>query len=484
MTTDNPANAMSRGMFMRLIAANSGLRRNLLLRQAPNTAEPILSGAGQKMKSGEHTCPRVFPPAPPPVGTLRGRFANNAHPGLLSPQKHVTRWRRKTMNHPPKFEFATATRIIFGAGRLREAGVIAREFGRCALVVTGRDAGRAERLMEVLRESDISTVVHSVSGEPDLGCVASGVALARREQCELVISLGGGSALDAGKAIAAMMANEGELLDYLEIFGRGQPLTKTPLPFLAIPTTAGTGSEVTRNAVLAAPDQRAKVSLRSPLMLPRAALVDPELTWDLPPALTASTGLDALTQLIEPYVCSRANPMTDALCIEGMQRAAWALRTAFEVGHNADAREDMAVASLFGGMALANAGLGAVHGLAGPIGGMFPAPHGAICAALLPHVMRANLLALQQRAPESEALDRYDHVARLLTGEPGASALDGIEWVAKLLADFHIPRLRGYGIGPEHLDELVARAEKASSMKANPVALTAEELAGIIEKAM
>ena len=208
----------------------------------------------------------------------------------------------------------------------------------------------------------------------------------------------------------------GELLDYVEIIGRGQALTKPSAPFIAIPTTAGTGSEVTRNAVLASPEHRVKVSLRSPLMLARVALVDPELTYDLPPALTASTGLDALTQLIEPFVCLRANPMTDGLCVEGMRRAARSLRVAFTDGQNKSAREDMAVASLFGGLALANAGLGAVHGFAGPIGGMFPAPHGAVCAALLPHVMTANIRALRQRAPGSEALRRYDKVARLLTG--------------------------------------------------------------------
>jgi alcohol dehydrogenase class IV len=295
--------------------------------------------------------------------------------------------------------------------------------------------------------------------------------------------MGGGSALDAGKAIAAIAANGGELLDYLEIIGRGQALAKAPLPCIAIPTTAGTGSEVTRNAVLASPAHRAKVSLRSPLMLPKVALVDPELTWDLPPAITASTGLDALTQLIEPYVCSRANPMTDALCIEGIRRAAASLRTAVADGRNATAREDMALASLFGGIALANAGLGAVHGLAGPIGGMFPAPHGAVCATLLPLVMAKNLRALQQRQPTSDALRRYEEVARLLTGTATASADDGVAWVRQLVADLKIPPLRTYGITTQDTAELIERAGKASSMKANPILLTGEELAEILAQA-
>src|SRR5262249_48391620 len=206
-------------------------------------------------------------------------------------------------------------------------------------------------------------------------------------------------------------------------------------PFLAIPTTAGTGTEVTRNAVLASPAHHVKVSLRSPLLLARLALIDPELTYRLSPALTASTGLDALTQLIEPYVSPRANPMTDALCLEGVQRAARSLRTAYFEGQNIAAREDMSIASLFGGLALANAGLGAVLGFAGPIGGMLPAPHGAVCAALLPHVMERNLEALRGRNPQSQAVSRYQEVARLLTNDPSATADAGIDWVRSLVAD-------------------------------------------------
>jgi alcohol dehydrogenase class IV len=314
--------------------------------------------------------------------------------------------------------------------------------------------------------------------------VEKGAVLARAEKCDLIISLGGGSAIDAGKAIAAIMTNPGELSDYLEVIGRGQTLSQPSAPFIAIPTTAGTGSELTRNAVLASPEHRVKVSLRSPFMLPRVALVDPELTYDLPRAISASTGLDALTQLIEPYVCARANPFTDALCVEGMRRAARSLRVVCQDGRNASAREDMAVASLFGGLALANAGLGAVHGFAGPIGGMFPAPHGAVCAALLPHVVNANLKALRARNPGSEPLRRYDETARLLTGSPGADADLGVEWLSRLVSDLKIPSLGAYGLAPQHTTELVEKAAQASSMKANPIVLTPEELAGILELAV
>jgi alcohol dehydrogenase class IV len=384
-----------------------------------------------------------------------------------------------------RFEFATAARVIFGPGVLREVGRTAREFGPRALVVTGASPRRAESLFSLLSEHGIAAVAFPVPGEPELETVRQGVALARKADCGLVISFGGGSALDAGKAIAAMLANTGELLDYLEVIGRGQTLAQPSVPFIAIPTTAGTGSEVTRNAVLASPEHGVKVSLRSPFLLPRVAVVDPELTRDLPSCLTASTGLDALTQLIEPYVCARTNPMVDAVCREGIRRAARSLRMAFADGHNATAREDMSLASLFGGLALANAGLGAVHGFAGPIGGQFPAPHGAVCAALLPPVMEANLRALRQRQPATtDTLSRYADVASLVTGKANAPAEAGVEWVRALVADLKIPGLSHYGIQREHTDELVAKASHASSMKANPIVLTPDELAGILSRAL
>jgi alcohol dehydrogenase class IV len=234
-------------------------------------------------------------------------------------------------------------------------------------------------------------------------------------------------------------------------------------------------------------------------MLPRVALVDPELTYRLPARLTATTGLDALTQLIEPYGCMRANPLTDGLCQQGIGRVARSLRRAVEsapaeasgiqvdrepTAEELTAREDMAIASLFGGLALANAGLGAVHGLAGPLGGMITAPHGALCAALLPPVVEANLRALREREPHSDALPRYNRVAQLLIGSADAVADDALSWLRALVRDLEIPPLSFHGVGSEHVDELVAKAEAASSMKANPVRLTRAELAGIVESAL
>jgi alcohol dehydrogenase class IV len=386
--------------------------------------------------------------------------------------------------NPTSFEFTTAERIIFGSGRLSEIGQLVKQFGSRALVVTGRDQHRAKPLVERLSAVGVEAHFFSVMGEPEVAAVIEGVSSAKSAGCEMVISFGGGSAIDAGKAIAVMLTNDGQLSDYLEVIGRGKTIEKPGAPFIAVPTTAGTGSEVTHNAVLASPQHRVKVSLRSPLMLARIALVDSQLTHGLPPEVTASTGLDALTQLIEPYVCARPNPMTDALCVEGIPRAARSLPRAVAEGNNSKAREDMCVASLFGGLALANAGLGAVHGFAGPIGGMFSAPHGAVCAALLPHVMEINLRALRQRAPNAETLSRYQVVAQLLTGNLSATQDGGVAWVAQLVEDLKIPKLRAYGIATGDVYEIVDKSAKASSMKANPIVLNRPELVEILDRAL
>ena len=287
-----------------------------------------------------------------------------------------------------------------------------------------------------------------------------------------------------GKTVAALMTNPGEVFDYLEVVGKGQALGQAPAPYIAIPTTSGTGSEATRNAVLAVPEKRVKVSLRSAMMLPRLAIVDPELTYSLPPEATASTGLDALTQLIEPFLSNASNPMTDALCREGIRCAARSLRRAYQQGDNIQAREYMSLASLFGGMALANAKLGAVHGFAGPLGGMFPAPHGVICARLLPLVMDANLTAFREREPQSQTLERFDEVAQMLTGNASAKAEAGIRWLKELGAALNIPPLAGYGISKSDFPEIIAQAKKASSMKGNPIELKDEELLGVLEAAV
>jgi alcohol dehydrogenase class IV len=381
----------------------------------------------------------------------------------------------------PSFEFATANRIIFGAGKLNSLAEQLEEGVKRLLFVRGRSSDAIPRVREILSAKGIQFTEFEVHGEPTVEVVRVGAEIARG--CEAVIGLGGGSVLDAGKAVASLATNPGDVLDYLEVIGQGRKLTRAPLPYIAIPTTAGTGTEVTRNAVIESPEHGVKVSLRSPMMLPALALIDPELTYDLPPAITASTGLDALTQLIEPFVSLKANPMTDAICREGIWYAARALRRAYENGEDQDARADMSLASLFGGLALANAAMGAVHGFAGPLGGMLHAPHGAICARLLPLVMEVNLEALGGRNPEHPSLARYMEIAQILTGNPSASAFDGVMWVSELVRDLNIPALSTYGMTREQFPEVVEKTLKSSSFKGNPISLLEAELGGILEKA-
>jgi alcohol dehydrogenase class IV len=383
-----------------------------------------------------------------------------------------------------KFEFATATRIVFGPGSIREAIAAAATLGNRVLVVTGSTPARLASFIGELKQQNTECTVFSIVGEPTIAAILGGVRIAKEAACEFVIGCGGGSALDGAKAIAALMTNPGAPLDYLEVVGSGKPLSQPCAPCICIPTTAGTGCEVTRNAVLVSPEHRIKISLRSPRMLPSLAIVDPELTYSLPPAATAATGMDALTQLIEPFVCNRTNAITDAVCRDGIRRAALWLKEAFIDGNNPEARENMALASLFGGLALANAGLGAVHGLAAPLGGMFPIPHGVVSACLLPFVMDTNLKALSARTPDSPALARYKELAILLTGKSFAVAHDGIAWVRDLCADLSAPRLSSFGITAADLPAIAAQAKKSSGMRGNPVELNLQEIIDILRDAL
>jgi alcohol dehydrogenase class IV len=402
------------------------------------------------------------------------------------------------------FELGAPTRIVFGAGCARQVGALAAGLGKCALVVTGKSPERAHVVLEALAAAGVRATTFSVAGEPSVETARSGVAAARAASCDVVLAFGGGSSLDAGKAIAALVANGGDPLDYLEVVGRGQPLTRRSLPFIAIPTTAGTGSEVTKNAVLASGEPGEggnpgnggnggnagiKASLRSPLMLPSVAVVDPELLVGLPAEVLASSGLDALSQLIEPFVSVRANPLTDGFAREGLRRSASALRRAYTAARTgavvapAD-REALALASLLGGLSLANAGLGAVHGFAAPVGGIFHAPHGAVCAALLGPVMQINVAALRARNPDGPALGRYQEVAALVTGTPGATIEDGLAWVAALCRALDVPGLARYGMRASDVAGVVSQARVASSMKGNPIALTDAELGEIATRAL
>ncbi len=382
-----------------------------------------------------------------------------------------------------RFEFATASRIIFGQGTVKEVTPMASKMGNCALLVTGRDVERAGPLSGSLKNTGMEIATFSVSHEPTIELTTEGVELARQNASDIVIGMGGGSVIDTAKAIAALLTNSGDIIDYLEVIGRGKPLSRPSAPCIAIPTTAGTGAEVTKNAVLTSREHKVKVSLRSPTMLPDLAIVDPELTYSMPPSLTASTGLDALTQVLEPFVSVKSNPLTDTICIEGLKRAARSLHRAFKDGNDTRAREDMAIASLFGGLTLANSKLGAVHGIAGPMGGMFPVPHGVICARLLPFVVEVNVRVLQRHNSQQYLL-RYDQVAQVLTGKSNAKAEEGIDWIHDLCDALDIPGLSDFGITEDHFPDLIASSKKASSMKGNPVNLTDEELTEILQKAV
>jgi len=383
-----------------------------------------------------------------------------------------------------RFEFATALRIVFGEGATREVGQMAAELGRRALVVGGGTQERIEPLLDILANHGLECNYYPIHAEPTVEMVRSGSDLARQQDCDLVIGCGGGSVLDASKAIAILTSNEGDIYDYLEVIGRGKTFTKPSIPLITIPTTAGTGAEVTRNAVIGAPEQRVKVSLRSNFMAARLALVDPELTYGMPPEVTASTGMDALTQLIEPFVSNKANPLTDALCLDGITRATRSLLRVYRDGEDKESRQDMALASLYSGLALANAKLGAVHGFASVLGGMYAGPHGAICARLLPPVMAVNVRALKERGTDQQPLQKYETLARILTGREDAAPEDGMAWIQELGEALQIPPLSTYGVNPADFPEIVAKSAVASSTKGNPIELTPGEMEEILTRAL
>lgn len=366
------------------------------------------------------------------------------------------------------FTFQTAGRITFGPGAATELTSLAED--RRVFLVSGSDPDRYKL--------DIHPVAsYRLLGEPSFDDARQASALCRDSGADLMIGLGGGAVIDLAKTTSVLAAQGGDPLDHAEIIGAGRPFGSQKVPLIAVPTTAGTGSEVTRNAVLTSPEQRVKVSLRGPVMLPDVALVDPRLTLTCPPQVSAQSGMDALTQCLEPFVSRFANPLSDGFAREGLSRAR-ALPTAFTHGDDLTARTDMALCSLLSGLSLANSGLGAVHGLAGVLGGVTGAAHGAICAALLAPVTTANLSAMFAREPENPAIARYREAASILTGEPHSSALQ--EWLIELTRHLELPGLGRLGLTSQDYAEVIARAEQASSMKGNPIKLSTAELRGIL----
>jgi alcohol dehydrogenase class IV len=380
------------------------------------------------------------------------------------------------------FDLAVPTDVRFGAGRVDEVAPALSGLGAShVLIVTGRTSSRADGVRSALTAAGIASTVFHVAGEPTVEVVREAVALAGG--CDGVLGFGGGSVLDTAKAVAVLATAGTDPLDHLEVIGAGRPLTQPGLPCVAVPTTAGTGSEVTRNSVLSV--QEVKASLRSPFLLPRLAVVDPDLLIGLPTATVAASGMDALSQLIEPLLSRRANPFTDALAREGIRRSARSLERAYRDGlHDPGVRADLALASLFGGLCLANSGLGAVHGLAAAAGARLGAPHGAVCAAVLAAALEVNSTALRERAPNHPARTRLIELAALLTARPDAGAEDGIAWLRTLTASLAVPGLAGYGLTAAHIPAVVAAAQQASSMRGNPVELTEAEITEIVRRSL
>jgi alcohol dehydrogenase class IV len=389
------------------------------------------------------------------------------------------------------FEFLCVPRIVFGCGTSGQLAELTASMGKHALLVSNAgqpgDGGAIDLMTTQFSAGGIETTVFRQTGEPTVSDVDQAVTLARQAGCDVVIGLGGGSAIDAAKAVAGLLSNGGSPLDYMEVIGQGLPLTRPAAPWIAVPTTAGTGAEVTKNAVLASPAQHFKASLRSEHLLARIALIDPELAVPVSPQVTACSGMDALCQLIESYTSNRAQPISDALAIKGIELAAGSLTRVFADGRDLEARQDMALAAMLSGVTLANVGLGAVHGFAAPLGAHLPIPHGAVCAALLPHVVRANITALQAESAEHPCLGRYDHVGRMLTGdhalEPAEARQAAVQFLGDLARQLQIPPLATFGLQPRQIPELVALARKASSMRYNPVVLSDEALTEILTAA-
>lgn len=375
------------------------------------------------------------------------------------------------------FAFATATEIRFGRGEGLRALPALAGLGARVLLVHGANAVRAKWLRDGLARHGCEVSGFAVRGEPDLAMIDAGLAQARAQGAQAVIALGGGAVIDTGKALAALVPATRPVLDHLEVVGQGLALDVGPLPFAALPTTAGTGAEVTRNAVLAVPEARRKVSLRDVRMLPRMAVVDPSLTDGCPRGVTLASGLDALTQVIEPYISTRANPLTDALTLPRIAPALRALDRLMQ-DEDAPARDEMALTSLCGGLALANAGLGVVHGLAGPLGGLSNAAHGALCGVMLPHGLAANAATAS-----GAARARIARVQSELGDALGVAASDALPALAAWAARAGLPGLEAQGVTAEHRAEAARMAAQSSSMKANPASLDEAALAQIMESA-
>ncbi len=399
-----------------------------------------------------------------------------------------------------QFQLRTASLIVFGPGESAQVPELIAPWGDRVLVCTGKGSlqrgGHLEPLLQGLAQRGLHVTRFVVDSEPDTAMCDAAAALCRESGSKSVLAIGGGSVLDIGKAVAALATQPApaKAIDFLEDVGRGKPraLTRPSLPMCAVPTTAGSGSEVTRNAVLRVPELSVKRSMRSDLMLPRIALVDPTLSADAPLKVAAAAGMDALTHLIEGYVSRGAQPTTDALARRGMELMFSALCVLAKgtLPRPAEAAADLALGSLWGGMVLANAGLGAVHGLVAPLGGLCGVAHGDGCACLLPATFLENSQALQRRSPGTLALTRYREMAALFAGSaaPAAYDADALFHTAAgrlqmLRSSLGVPSLAEQGVGTQHLPAIIAQS-RGGSMRYNPVELSDAELERILQASL
>ncbi|ELL0574348.1 iron-containing alcohol dehydrogenase [Vibrio fluvialis] len=378
------------------------------------------------------------------------------------------------------FQFMTSSRIIFGEGALQSSLSVISQYGYSVLLVSGKRTERANVVVDYLQQQNMRYQHLAVSGEPNITMVEEAAVGGRRFSPDVVVAIGGGSVLDMGKALAAIIPNQGNVYDYVEVVGRNVPLKSKPLPFIAIPTTASTGSEVTRNAVLRSGQDRVKVSLRSPEMLADVAIVDPTLTYGTDLATSGRGAMDAFTHLMEAYVCGEPNPLTDMICEEGVRRLSRSI-LATCVRDDSKARADLSFAAMLGGMAITNAKLGAAHGLASALGGKLDAPHSVITARLAPYVMRENIHAAQLAGRE-DVLARYRRLSHLLTGRKNANVEDGALWAQMMLDKLKLPTLSEYGVCSTSFEQVARDAMKSNAIKGNPIPLTSERLIYILNQ--
>ena len=387
------------------------------------------------------------------------------------------------------FSIAKLPRVEFGEGKLALLPDLIRQYGNKVLLVTGSsfldNVNCWQACLQKIEQNKIQWQQLKVSGEPSPQLVDKAVERFSSENFDVVVAVGGGSPLDAGKAIAGLLKVGHSVMDYLEGVGPELPYEGPAVPFIAVPTTAGTGSEATKNAVLSVqgPDGFKK-SFRHDKLVAEYAVVDPDLLASCSPALIAANGMDALTQLLESYVSTRANVMTDALAISGLRAARDGLLAWYEDPAGAHtARAQMAYAALISGITLAQVGLGSVHGLASPLGAFYPIGHGVVCGTLVAAATEVNIKSMLTREPDNLALAKYARLSEVLCQRrhpsPEAARKALIDLLQEWTMQMQLPRLREYGIEETGLDHVVAHS-RGSSMKTNPIVLTDDEIKTVL----